>query len=94
MTDHRWLTLARTIGSWPESLAGYVVTKNDKIVIGCGTSEEASTHWADASCYFVPPPGVVRVDCFGFGSLARLIIPRGLELYGVDLDVEIEEIDL
>ncbi len=94
MTDHRWLTLARTIGSWPDSLAGYVVTKNDKIIIGCGSAMEAAKHWDDASLYFVPKADVIRVDTDGFDGLARLIIPRGLEVYGVDLNVEIEEIEL
>lgn len=94
MTDHRWLTLARTIAGWPDSLAGYVVTKNDKLIIGCGSSEEAAKHWDDASVYFVPKPDVYAVKATDFDTLARLIIPDTIEIYGVDLNVEIEAIEL
>mgnify|MGYP006919635565 CR=1 FL=1 len=94
MTDHRWLTLARTIGSWPNSVGGYVVTREDKIVIGTGDFEKARAEWAHASVYFVPASARPCPLGEAFNDCARLIIPRGIVLLGVELDVEIEEIEL
>ena len=95
MTDHRWMTLARTIGSWPGSIGGYVVTRNDKIVIGTGHMLKAQGYWTDSSVYYVPSPGGPTDNSRGlFDDVARLIIPRGFVLLGVSLSVEIEEIEL
>ncbi len=95
MTDHRWLTLARTIASWPDSVGGFVVTRNDKIVIGTGNILKAMEHWEDCSVYYVPSSGPPTDDsCRVFNNCARLIIPDGDVLLGVSLDVEIEEVEL
>ena len=94
MTDHRWLTLARTISKWPGSAGGFVVTLDDKIVIGTGEIEKAQAHWAHASVYFVPASAHPAVVAPAFNDCARLIIPCGLVLIGVSFDVEVEEIEL
>ena len=91
MTDHRWLTLARTIASWPKSEGGYVVTSGDKILIGTGVQHEAAQYCESASLYYFPSNGsVLWLD----EELDRLIIPTGHVLLGVSFDVEIEEIEL
>ena len=95
MTDHRWLTLARTIASWPKSKGGFVVTRNDKILIGTGCVHKAAEHWSDCSVYYVPSPGGATDNSRGlFDRVARLIIPRGFVMLGVSLNVEIEEVEL
>jgi len=94
MTDHRWLTLARTISKWPGSVGGFVVTRADKIVIGTGEIEKAQAEWSHASVYFVPASAHQEVLSPVFNDCARLIIPRGTMLLGVSFDVEIEEVEL
>lgn len=94
MTDHRWLTLARTIASWPKSSGGFVVTRKDKIIIGTGQMVKAKEHWDDCSLYYYPSSREPALAHGLMDELARLIIPTGYVLLGVSLDVEIEEIEL
>ncbi len=95
MTDHRWLTLARTISSWPKSEGGYVVTLKDKILIGTGVQHEAAQFCQGASLYYYPSRGSsLWADDHGLEEVARLIIPRGHIELDVSLDVEIEEVEL
>ena len=94
MTDHRWLTLARTISKWPDSVGGFVVTRADKIIIGTGSMSAAQDHWADSSVYYVPSGPPFDNACGLFDECARLIIPDTIELEGVGLNVEIEEVEL
>jgi len=94
VTDHRWLSLAKRISEWPKSEGGYVVTRADKLIIGTGVQSEAAQHWEDSSLYYVPSQGSVLWADDLAGPPARLIVPCGFEIYGVDLSVEIEEIEL
>jgi len=93
MSDHRWLSLAKQLSEWPDAQGGFVVTRGGKIVIAAETFEKVRSDCVDATLYIV-----TELDTWNEGDLdelARIVVPRGHPpIFGVDLQVEIDEVSV
>lgn len=74
---------------------GYVVTRGGQLVSAGVRLEDVETDFPDSTLYLVSAANHWTVNDGSFDCLARIVIPRGrFELFGVDLDVEIDEVSL